>query len=473
MNTLYLEPNDVLFFRDGRPMSGSLSGHGAAWPLPTVINAALHAALHRASIDGQIKDDKGNLVKVHGHDHRCAERKITDVRKFGSLLTAGPFPVSECGKWLFPRPLDANIKNSTAVSFLPLAKDFDRNDSSLPIPLKYAVANEEKATKDKPADWWSANAWQAYLNGSGTSSPDDFKTDSSFSDHEFTYGIGIDPDTNTQKGEQFYSASYLRLKPRWKLGILAEAWDKIDNDCSNKRDLIKGVFPNSGNRTHIIAGGQQRVCTVERPSGEEIKLPIGKSDGFKEIGGKHLVKWVLLTPAIFPRIEKGISKRGTERKEHRGGWLPSWINPENGHVLLETISAEERNHRRKLNAQGKGYVSVPNIDAHLVAALTEKPLLVTGYALANDADPERKAGAKSTHLAVPAGSVYYFECTGPEAAKALAAALNWHGGETENPTTIKNRRSTLMGEKGFGLGVCGTWHPHGGELPIGKTIKSR
>ena len=37
----------------------------------------------------------------------------------------------------------------------------------------------------------------------------------------------------------------------------------------------------------------------------------------------------------------------------------------------------------------------------------------------------------------------------------LAAALNWHGSTAG--TEIKNRRSTLLGEKGYGLGVCGTW----------------
>ncbi|MBE2202955.1 MAG: hypothetical protein IAE94_01250, partial [Chthoniobacterales bacterium] len=111
MNTLLLEPTDILFFRDGRPMSGSLAGHGAAWPLPTVTNAALHAALHRAAING-----------THGHDHhhRNGER-ITDARKFGSLVTVGPFPVLRSGAWLFPRPLDAGQPGSTATTYLPLA----------------------------------------------------------------------------------------------------------------------------------------------------------------------------------------------------------------------------------------------------------------------------------------------------------------------------------------------------------------
>ena len=74
-------------------------------------------------------------------------------------------------------------------------------------------------------------------------------------------------------------------------------------------------------------------------------------------------------------------------------------------------------------------------------------------------------GAKPTQLAVPAGAVYYFKCTTAEDAANLASVLNWNGSDT-NPTTIKNRRSTLFGEKGFGLGVCGTWHfPSPGAAP--------
>jgi CRISPR-associated protein Cmr3 len=93
-----------------------------------------------------------------------------------------------------------------------------------------------------------------------------------------------------------------------------------------------------------------------------------------------------------------------------------------------------------------------------VAAIVPKPIPVTGWALNLQTDADAP-GAKSTHLAVPAGAVYYFEADSPDAAVALANALNWHG-ETDG-TEIKNRRSTLLGEKGFGLGVCGTWNFYG------------
>jgi len=85
-----------------------------------------------------------------------------------------------------------------------------------------------------------------------------------------------------------------------------------------------------------------------------------------------------------------------------------------------------------------------------------KPLVVTGWALPDEAS-EEKGGAQSSHLAVPAGAVYYFEADNGTEAQKLAGVLNWHGLELP-PTTFKNRRSTLLGEKGFGLGVCGTWN---------------
>ena len=175
------------------------------------------------------------------------------------------------------------------------------------------------------------------------------------------------------------------------------------------------------------------------------------------------MKWVLLSPAIFPAITAGTSKRNTPRHAHPGGWLPTWIDPQSGHVLLQLVDEKERDRRRKLNYAGQGYRSEENavaLPARLIAAVVPKPIPVTGWANGDESlGEESKSGAKSTHLAVPAGSVYYFACDSATDAAQLAAALNWHGGDITG-TTIRNRRSTLLGEKGFGLGVCGTWTPH-------------
>ena len=442
MNTLLLRPTDTLFFRDGRPMGGSLAGHGAAWPLPNVLNAALHAALHRA---GEIFDD-AHVHRPGRSSNRPAEAGRT--RKFGSLVTAGPFPVDGTGHWFFPRPADAQQAGTTKVTLRPTAP---AGASSLPEPLHYPVGNTEPPTKDKPEGWWSAAAWQEYLNlgqeKTTLESRSHFLNDTDFSDTEHNIGIGINPDTGTQDGTNIYSAHSLRLRQGWQLGTLADAMDKIGGDTADKRDLMATLFPNSGTETPVIVGGQQRICTARRETPAVLPLPAGAT-----IHGK-LIKWVLLTPAIFPQIG-----------DHHGGWLPSWISHIDGQVMLKAGDTA-RGEREGREVWRKRIAAMQPISATLVAAITGKPIPVTGYALPNSADPDRtEGGAKPTHLAVPAGAVYYFECASAEAAQALATALNWHG--STPGTEIKNRRSTLMGEKGFGLGVCGTWHfPSPGAAP--------
>jgi hypothetical protein len=457
MNPLLLTPTDTLFFRDGRPMDGALAGHGAAWPLPTVTNAALHAALHDASRSSLLTGS------AHRHDHmRGTTRHLTDARAFGSLTTAGPFPVSPAGEWTFPRPLDLTGGTLTPSLFPQIAT----GASSLPTPLKATLVSNQPPTKHSPAKaWLSAADYTTYLTGdpkAQTQIPSAAYDDDEIYLAESTIGIGIDASTGTTgQGEaqgKIYSAHSLRLRPDWRLGLLASTDEKQPD--GTRRDLISQDLYARG-KGHLILGGQQRVCSVESANAATPPLPRGRTAGFeKSPAGKYLVKWVLLSPAIFPAITAGISKRGTERKAHPGGWLPTWIDPESGKVLLETIDEAERDRRRKLNYNGQGYTSTPNIAAHLVAARTDKPLPITGWANGDASlGEDSQSGAKSTHLAVPAGSVYYFACESEAAAAQLAAALNWHGSDA-NPTTIRNRRSTLLGEKGFGLGVCGTWTPH-------------
>jgi len=444
VNTLFFDPADVLFFRDGRPMSGSLAGHGDSWPLPSAMNAALHAALHR--------DYHGEV-----HTHRSARngKILNNDRewKFGSLVTVGPFPVCTNGSaptWFFPRPLDAinevEKKNSEEpkVTFLPL--DNHQGGSSLPKLLRYPVANLEAASKDTPKNWWSTGSWSAYL---GVESPGSnavhFKNNGELYNSEHSYGIGIDPESGTAEEGMFYSAHSLRLGPGIVLGLLAKSRDK----GLNGGDLLQTVFdPTSSDSNKIIVGGQQRMCTVsltKTAATLPLPLPVGMISGFEKPDGKYLVKWVLLTHSIWPVVG-----------EHAGGWMPNWVDNDSGDVKLLDGPGKNFAVRHKVD-QGK------EIKAKLVAAIVGKPVVVAGYAEHNDAAPER-VGNKSTHLAVPAGSVYYFKAETKGDAEALAAALNWHGSDTTG-TTIKNRRSTIMGEKGFGLGVCSTWDFHKGNIP--------
>ncbi len=481
LHQILLQPTDVLFFRDGRPMSGSLAGHTAAWPLPDVTDHALHAALHRADLEKLT----GLALHLHrrGRSGAYSDRQEDRDRKFGALLSAGPFPVlagthaaaPEC-RWFFPRPKDAQVEGAVALTFAPVSSlSSDAHDepwlgSSLPIPLVYAVANMRPPAKHAdPEAWLSAAAFDAYLRRpdfkleSADTKPH-FVRDADLADTEHTIGIGIDPESQTQDGENFYSAQYLRLRESYRLGLFVRAMDKVKGDPANRRDLIAALF--NDHPQSIIVGGQQRICTAYRSGvAGALPLPMGLhgQDEFKALGnGKIAVKWVLLSPAIWPAIPCR-KKDGSSQDPHPGGWLPNWVfvnwdprtaeatpDVRNGRVLL-TAGPGVRKARRTQSLTGGA------IGARLVAALVPKPLVVTGWALAAPPEEGQDAagGAKSTQLAVPAGAVYYFEAERREDAVALANALNWHG---DSPgTEIRNRRSTLLGEKGYGLGVCGTW----------------
>ena len=454
MNTILLQPTDVLFFRDGRPMGGASAGHGAAWPMPNVINAAFHAALHRS---GFAKDAHSHRRGARGFYADDAQRD----RKFGSLVTAGPFPVKNGDAWFFPRPQD--LQDATLQPGLLPTASFDSVQSSLSDPLEYAVANRLPPSKESGAKTWlSREAFEGYL-GTAKSALTSAQLaghaidDSELFDREHSIGIGIDPETGSQDGKSFYSAHYLRLRESWQLGVCASAEDKEFKHEQHGKDLVTALL--NGGRHQIIVGGQQRVCTANSVTGTAIPLPRGKTDGFNERNTERntrfLVKWILLSPSVWPAIAADASR---SINAHPGGWLPNWINPHNGEVLLKAGDVARRESesreawRQRARQQG-------NISAKLVSAIVSKPLVVTGWSLPDEGganDSERNGGAQSAHLAVPAGAVYYFEAASAEEARKLAAALNWHGSDAK-PTMIKNRRSALLGEKGFGLGVCGTW----------------
>lgn len=377
-HALLLTPQDTLFFRDARPMSGSLAGHGASWPLPHILHQAFHAAFHRAGLDSH---------QHHTGDYRTRDYTGERDQRFGALKTAGPFPVDRDGNWYVPAPADA-------AGF----RLIETPPSSLPRPLTHAFAAATPPSKEERPAW-------VPLDPSGGAeamhSSDIFLS-------EARTGIGIDPDTQTQDGERFYTSHVLRLRDGWRLGLLAEADDK------DHGDLVASFL---ARERRLILGGQQGVATVDAAA---TRPPF---PACAATGGTRL-RWRLLTPAVF-----------------HDGWRPHWVHPETGAVLLP--AKVERRPGEARHDWRERVKTAPAIPARLIAALVPKPAAFSGW--------ELKDGApKPTQLAVPAGAVYVFEAdkgAPPETLQTLAAALHL------------TPRSTLFGEKGFGLGLCSSFNP--------------
>lgn len=433
MHTLFLHPDESLFFRDGRPMGGASSGHGARFPEPHVLNGALHAACHRAfGEDPSIGHSHGYRTRADRGNERSADK----TERFGSLRTAGPFPVDGNGRWHFPLPADLPDP-AKGPSLHPMTGSGLPGASSLPEGL-HPLGSTLPPSKEKSPDWLSIPAFEAYLNGRSIPA-EGVRRNSDFFSTENAIGIGIDPATQTTAESQFYSRAQLRFREGCALGAYVEARNRHETDG----DLMEQLFPADG---RIRLGGEARSCTVRAAPthGDGPALPHGP-----EITGSR-VKWVLLGPAVFPHLP---SENRADGHPHPGGWLPSWIDPKTLEVRL-LDGPGERKAKRLNQTAGRP------IGARLVAARIERPLVITGWTSVlspGAASGERAPGARSTLLAVPPGSVYYFEADNGEEARKLAAALNWHGPSGGN--TVVNRRSALLGEQGFGLGVCGPWTP--------------
>lgn len=448
-------PHDVLFFRDARPMTADAGsgGHGARWPSPSLFFDAVHAALHRAfpAANVSIFQDW-----EHAHDFgRSSTRPYKGDRskRFGSLATAGPFPrvedEAQKPRWLFPCPADVLAAQELKCSLAPLRDDDSRGRrTNLPNEWLRPLGRVVQSSKAAPPEWWSKEAIEGYLRGDAPSGGETWRTEELF-DSEWNTGIAIDPETQTTgagaaKG-RIYAAEYLRLRPDVSFGACGSMPLK---KCNGEEGLTR-LF--NGNGRVFIFGGQQRTCSVAEESHSSLAtlLPISQP-----IAGNR-VKWLLLSPAIFPAIEPD-PERGIDR--HPGGWLPNWIDPETGGVLLKKGDATRLEGESRQDWRSR-VRNLDRIDCHLVAACVPKPLVLTGWSdylhLGDSAEPERGKGAKPTLLAVPAGAAYYFE---GDDADSLVDALSWHGMERPNTASIVNRRSTLRGEKGFGLGVCGTWN---------------
>ncbi len=415
MKTYTFEPSDLLFIRDARPID--IGGHGARWPDSPLIFDAIHAALHRAFPTPQPWE--------HTHCEGVSKRRDfapeNRTQRFGGLATAGIFPVDN-GKWLFPRPADWREDGTQGA---PLKPELLQGCSNLPSPLTHSLANPCKPSKAEAKPWWTKAAFDSYLAGKQPAESES-KTQSDLYDGEWQTGIRIDPERQTQDGEGIYSAEYLRLREGVSAGFFAALPTKQNE--GPPLECIDRLFASD---SAILIGGQLRSCTVKASTAPATDiLPTGAT-----ITGTRL-KWILLTPAIFPAIGA-----------HPGGWLPSWIDAQ-GHVQL--LDGPGKN-----KAKRSGVTEGKPIGARLVAACVPRAVALSGWSerieAAKDAGHIDNRGPRATMLAVPAGSVYYFEADSPEEAQKLASTLNWHASPNFH------RRSTLLGEKGLGLGICTPW----------------
>lgn len=423
MNTVLIEPTDVLFFRDAVPMSaGQGKGAGCRLPFPSTLHEAFRASLLRA------RGETGFRKEIPGRP-RAAERSgnwhatshATDVyiasKAFRSLRTVGPLPWTQAMGSLLPVPLDvAFAPDRRELTRLQLWRDPQVSfpapgtspDSFRPPCLPVATTPPDK--HGQLHGWWTVSQMQNYLGGEASNEQERFRplptSDLWVAEHRV--GVQIDPGTFASAEGQLYAGSYLRADHRTRFVAWCEIADpaKARNGEAAARQRERADL---ARLDWLLLGGEFRLARLwhNTAKGQNLPDPLGPLCAPPEPPpreGPHLLKWVLITPGIFAH-----------------GSLPGWC--------VET-KAGRSDRTRPI---GRICLELPG-RAHLVSWCLGKPRTVSGFDVV-------EGRAKPTLLAVPEGGVYYFLCENRATAAALAKKLHWQP------------RSDFYGEKGCGFGL--------------------
>ncbi len=358
-HTFTLEPRDLLFLRDARPMAASDAGLGANWPRPDQLWNAIINAFHRQWPEQQAWEGIGKHIcrdkRDAAHKGKSKDKNADSSFRFGALKTVGPFPCKK-GALYLPAPLDLGMELVPCTG------------TDLPAPLTHAFL-PRKQGKQKLREWVAVSDYARYLAGDDL--PESTDT-SDLYDVERNIGIEIDGETQTTVEGQFYQAEYLRLRQGVALAFEAEC-DLKPHGGGQTVD----VFARSDRPDTLVIGGQQGVAYLNTQKAG-LELPHAEIT-------TSLLRWTLLSPAVF-----------------NAGWLPGWCC--DSRKLPEPQLAP------------LGTVMLPGAEARLIATRIGKPLVFSGWDL-------QKGAPKPTLLAVPAGSCYVFDCGTVESARALSKLL--------------------------------------------------
>lgn len=328
MKIVKFEPQDVLFFRDGRPFNAGENNVGQShYPFPSVFYGALRTGLIGNDLRGFKTGKYSELIGT--------------PTTHGKFRSWGPFPYEEKnGKTdiLFPMPSNVAIQNEKAVIMLPTKKmrKYKVKVGDSQVSLHHLWYKKYEAAERPKSIFIDIETLGKYLS-SGEKIE---KENENFDDkpEKFEYylteeriGIRIDSTTHTAEDKMFYRVFTYRFKENCGFATF------VEND-NHKLDNVKSVF----------LGGKRHMAFTKV---EDINM------NFPNVEKRFFL--YLATPAIF-----------------ENGLLPKSFD---GKCIT-------------LNGKKCSIISIAN----------GKPVPVSTYDIV-----ENKL--RALKLAVPAGSVYFFE----------------------------------------------------------------
>jgi CRISPR-associated protein Cmr3 len=358
MTSVFIEPCDVVFFRDDLPFGvrGTQVGRCQFLPRPSVIAGALRTrvlASQGVDFDGfrQGADLPEAIAREIGHVRNRA-LEVGTFRLAGLYLgerngDGGDVAYFRVGRDLVGPGKKGDGKGRRPRLLRPAPEDWMPGPSSLGGLRPLAIT----PGLEPVGGWLDAVSFVRYLAGDPPETTS--LEESGILDWDHRVGIGLDPEARTVDEGRLFSSQGAVMRAGW--GFVADV-----EGCS--------LLPTAG---LVRLGGDGRMARLSRWAGA---APDWSAPREAVIRSRRF-RWVLQTPAIFS-----------------GGWLP----------------------RSLREAADRWFIERDGFRARLVSVAIAAPELAGGWDLI-------RRGPKPFRRMVPAGSVYWFDIeTGSgEAAWAL------------------------------------------------------
>jgi len=403
---VWLEPLDVLLFRDSRPFTGGEIHRARSLfpPSPLTFQGAIRSLLFQNILGkkGKSFDHLAKQLRDKNEDPEVAEavRILGGAEGFGNFQLLGPFLAKRQGNLekvsieniFFPPPLDLFQKENGKqfLTISPLQHSFPHVSfdpgSKGGLSLLWC---EEKEARPVADFWLTKENLLAYLKGDVSNVAR--ASSKALYVREERFGIELKDGTRTVEIGKLYMAEFIRLEKNHGFLVRVDISGGSDDLLAPLREGV------------LQLGGEARACLYRGLEDDPLAgfdSPLG--------GGEKFFKLYLATPAIFTK-----------------GWLPDFLGP-------SSLEGE-----------------VDGVQVRLVAAAVGKPMYIGGWDLAHNVPRE-------LYPAVPPGSVYLFEISYGDAEKVKEI---FHG-RTKLQELGKQGEQYLceLAKIGFGLTFVGRWN---------------
>lgn len=348
---IYLEPQETLHFRNGRPFNAGEVGYAESIFPPTpetlqgVIRALIASHWDSKRTMAEVFQAGSDLVQRIGNSSSYGRFRITDIalaHRIGTTIDP-----------LYPVPAHILMEEKTERLFLLKPDDGGSTISNMPPHMRYLVIEGKPKYKLEDAHGWlTSHDLDTAINAKTSTQLEDITVvkESDVFEREFRVGIGIDSSRKAVEEGLLYSMQMLRMKKAYRsseesYGFLIEMYIAQENALAEEKDDTQRIYDALKEGGWATMGGERRAVGFQA-----FDTPAPR---VSSLDGNLLY---LATPAVFS-----------------DGWKPD------GSL------------------------------ASLIAAAVPRYEPIGGWRL--DPGSSGGGGAKEMHRCVPAGSVYFFNNT--------------------------------------------------------------